>query len=375
MKYHLPSISSFERVQACAASEVLPIRVVETGEYAERGTVGHWFSDVVVTGSMAREEALARIANQEWKDWLALAKLEPMRAFFDHTPKTEVTFAIDIDSEIARTLGHHLGRNYSAAMDCEVVGTTDYLGSHLGIPAILDLKTGQRVTEAKDNYQIKFAAYAVQQLTGAEVVYGGLVYLDELGELAFDVHLFTHEELAGLCGDFESATRRVLSAFAAYEEDGRVELHPGSYCTYCPAVSHCPAKTAVIRSIVPDLDMMTSSVSALTPEQQAYAWSKVKLFKPILEKIEDDLKLIVKAKGIDLPDGRKVRAVEVQKPNAVTVGRLIDELRKRGMTDEEFEAMKTPRVETHCKTLGPKPKPSGVVVAQLPRGKRSKKVA
>lgn len=375
-RYTLPSISSMQRVRACAASEAIQIHIHETGDSAERGTTGHTFSDGRVTGSVSREDALNAISNEEWRAWLASADIESLRDFLGQEVRTEVTFALDVDAEMVRELGDHLGRDYSQATADEVVGTTDYLVPG-PVPGVWDLKTGMRVTEAKDNLQIKFAAYCLWQTSYAPIgVYGGLIYLGEDGKFdTSDTHLFTHDELSGFPGELAAIRQAVASAREAYEEDGTLELHVGTHCKYCPSIAHCPAKTAPMRAMVTTIgDMIATAVTAMTDEQLGDAWEKTKLYKPALEKLEIELKEVVKRRGIDLADGRMVRAVTVNKSD-LSKKRLIEELRARGATDDDIAAMTGIREEVHCRTLGPKPKTVDVVKVKVARKQRVKKSA
>src|SRR5882672_7816268 len=90
----LESISSTKRVEICNASAVLPYRVHESGEAADRGTEIHEYVANVVDGGMSRDDALKKVSPQ-WHHTCAGIDVPRLMSNLV-APRFEVAYALDL---------------------------------------------------------------------------------------------------------------------------------------------------------------------------------------------------------------------------------------------------------------------------------------
>lgn len=345
MSRHLTTFSGASRVAECPASAALPVQVHSTSGAAERGDAIHGFLEAVLANHLHHEEALAAVPD-EWRETCAKIDWAAILGDVDRASvRCEVAYAISSETGDVRELGEGIKRRYDARGD-EVPGTLDIEATGLdGRPVVKDFKTGRAVTPCSRNWQMRAGAYALHRKTGAEEIVAQLVYVDEDGGVTIDEHVFDAFDLA----DFPAELRRVLAGIDAARESvarGSVRVSEGEWCRYCPAFATCPAKTGLVRAMLPDLTTIESTIAAMTPEQVGTAWAKLKEIEPLFERTKAALREHVlerlpemrqiPAEGLltDIvqPDGKVVRAI-VKSKDTLSASRAIELARRYGATD------------------------------------------
>jgi len=301
-----PTASSLERAVACPASCAIPVRVRASSDAASRGNEIHGFIEAVLAGHKTREAALADVP-LEWRgtcaalDWDALVgDLVP------GTVRVESAYALNYVTGAVRFLGSSLGRNYPPTGENEIVGTSDIDGEHVeGLPAVDDVKTGQPTTECRKNWQMRFHAFVRHKLTGEPDILARLKYVGENGAIRVDGHLFEPFDHVDFLSDLGAAMQRIREV-----KLDALQVFPGEHCRYCPAYLSCPAKTALTRALVPELDSIDRLVGEMTVEQIAAAWVKLEAIKPLVKRLDAAMKDAARSQTIELPDGRVLREIE-----------------------------------------------------------------
>ena len=238
-------------------------------------------------------------------------------------------------------------------------GTLDITGTRAdGVPCVIDIKTGQDVGPASENWQLRFFAFCLLSETGADEIDGRIVYIREDGSHYADAHMFTAEDLLRVPGELRSIEARLARAKATFAESGVVDLHVGNHCKYCPVSMSCPSKTSIVRSMAGDLAEVGTAFDAMTPEQIEKAWLTYEAIKPLFWAVDEGLKSIARTRGIDLSDGRTVRAVEVHKTYFARA-KAEDLLRQKGASEDEIAGCTRDAVEQHVRTLKPKKEKKG----------------
>lgn len=287
----LPTWSALERAYHCPTSFALP-QTRTTSAAAKQGTKNHTAKEKAVdTGDL---------------DGIPQTAAEFLRESGSDKHETEVAYALNVKTRTVRRLGTKIERDYSDAKPWEIVGTIDVISG----ARVLDYKSRARVTEAKDNFQIRAAALArAEEVGGVSEMRGALSYLDD-GEL--DAATFDAFDLAGFWDTLESIASRVIAA--TYKG----ELSEGDWCKYCPAFTSCSAKTTLARALVPELAALDAQVTQegdrfianMTPEQAGQAWEKLKQIKRIAERVEDAIKDLASETTIPLASGKVLVMVQ-----------------------------------------------------------------
>jgi hypothetical protein len=336
---------------------VLP-QVYTTGKYAERGTtIGAHIRRVI--GGMFAGDSAKQIGNPDWRetclalDWRKLAG--------DLSDVTgEMAYALDVETDSARVLGTNLGRNYPATGETEIAGTSDIEGVRIdGVPVVIDVKSGQPVTDAEHNPQLKFFALARHLLTGAPEVEGRIAYVAEDGSVRLDAHVYDAFALESY-GDELRAVPGRIAAMRKLVVLGEVPpVSSGDHCTYCPAKPACPRYVALAREVVreaggiagADAETIPARLAAMTPEEQGAAWHKAKEVEALLKHVIDALKSLAKQEPIPLPSGKTLRAISVTSSRIVQSAAL-DMLREKGATEEEIATLYSTHVGEQVRTVG-----------------------
>lgn len=270
--------SSLERATACPASQALPHARTQS-EAAERGSLIHWFLAESLT--VGKSAALEKVPEQ-WRgvcEALAATDIPELDAA---SYVAELAVAYNVETGNARELGRQIDRDYGALHPDEVPLSLDTFGlCSDGVSVFVgDWKTGRGyVPPAAQNAQLLLGALATCRLYGRTRADVALGYIHEDGTIWFDRAFVDEWTIDG----FASSLRKV-AASVRYARDvvagGFIpDTFAGPHCRYCPAFVHCPAQTALVRTIAEsperfrdDALRFRSELNALTPElaQKAY---------------------------------------------------------------------------------------------------------
>lgn len=340
-----PSASGLERALVCQASCIIPVRASNEDPESNkvvaalRGTSIHEHNDRVLHG-MSVEESLKQCP-EEHRAICARVRL-PVTDL--DRVQTEASFAIDFATGITRYLGSHLNRNYPTLEQAEYSGTLDIMGLNKssGIPYVADLKSGMLHTDCQNNAQLKFAALAASKFFSFSVVDASLIYLREDEDPYVDSHTFTQNELLRIEEEFSYFHKELMRQYVEWEMYRKLDMKEGLHCMYCPAAIGCPAKQNALFALVQkaertDLSTLADNIASMTPEQATQAWLNYKQVHSYWEIAERAIKDYGKRHGIDLPDGRRVVAVESSKTVSDT-DTLLKIARSRPLTEHDFVA-------------------------------------
>lgn len=343
------SASSLEREAACPGSAALP-NTSESGDDAARGQAIHAFLERV--GRMPLADALAGVPKQ-WREFCGAIDTDQIVGGLSNV-RSEVAYAIRIGHEEAREIGSNIGRAYPDLGDDWEFGTNDIEGVRFdGVPVTGDIKTGNDVTPARDNMQAQFAARAIQLVTGADEVESRIIYLRHSGDVWVDWHVFTRLELERFEDRVSDVRFRVADAHARYALGVVPDVNPGSWCRYCPGLLSCPAKTALARSMLSDLESVDARIATFTPEQAGRAYLKLKEILTVAERVESALKQFAARTPLPLGNGKEIRPITFEK-KSFSRTKALELLAAKGATVPEIEALKVPHEETHYRVVNAK---------------------
>lgn len=251
--------SRLEVAETCMGSAVYDgIESIDT--WSDMGVAKHaFFYDALNEG---RAAALAKVADKKHREACERFNLEKLPAGQPGRWAGEVAFALDVETGVARELGRGLGRRYRAAglKPTEIPGTIDLLGMADDALIPLDYKTGwTRVTTAKSNLQLLFAAVCSTQVYERPLARGAILYPGEDGENPyFDSAEWDAFELDEARLRIMALGKAVLEARERFQTHdpvtGEVSVKPrlvvGRHCRYCPVLTTCPAQGALVRRLV-----------------------------------------------------------------------------------------------------------------------------
>ncbi len=304
----MSTASGLEREIECPASAALSPVVHESGEDAERGHEIHNFCRSVIAGT-PRALALAAMTKAEWRETCEQIDFAVLCGGLLNV-RAEVAYRIDTATDTATFLGINLGRRYPPRAANDVDGTNDFEGTKpfTGMWSVTDIKTGWApVTLCRNNPQMKFHARALMLLHDVDQVEARIAYIAVDGQIAFDVHVFTRLEL-DLFGDQLIERRaRIELANEALRADGRIAVHAGTWCTYCPAKVSCPKFTALARAMLPELRDVHARWGTMTADEKATAYLMAAEAKDLAERIVESMKGLARTEPIDLPGNKVLR--------------------------------------------------------------------
>lgn len=327
-----PTASALERVLACPSGQVLPA-VHDTSEYAERGTQIARFTRSVIAGTSV--DVALQAVREEWRD--TCRHLEWRKLVGDLSEvRGEVAYAFDTASWETTELGVNIGRRYPLLNPTQIAGSDDIEGVRMdGVPVVRDVKSGQEVTAAQDNPQVKFFALVRMLRTGASEVEAGLRYVREDGRVFADDHVFTAFDLECFADELGEMVERVAAARQRMLSGERLDVSSGPHCRFCPALSACPKYTALAKSMLPELDTIAARIGAMSPEAQGRAWVKAKEIETLLDSVLGSLKAIAKQSAIPIVGGKLVKEIEFSRSD-FSQKLAVDLLRIKGATDGEI---------------------------------------
>lgn len=342
-----PTASALERVFACPDSHLLDATYATT-KYAERGTeIARCIRNVV--GGMSCEDAAKLVRNEAWRK--TCLALDFRRLVGDlANVRGEVAYALDVVLDDVRELGSNLGRKYPPTSETEFVGTCDLEGERMdGVPVVIDVKSGQRVTDARENPQVMFFARVRQLLTKAPRVEGRLAYVSEDGDIDLDWHEFDPFSLEIFHDDLRGLHATLGGRKASLASGGRVVVASGTHCKYCPAMVACPRYTGLARTMLSDITEIQARIAAMTPAERGAAWEKARDIEHLVEHVIDGLKATARHSPIPLPGGKEVREMP-WRTTAFDQQKAVTLLRTLGATDEQIASLKVTRETTQVRT-------------------------
>ena len=327
------SASSLHRVTQCTASAVLP-GARSTGASAVRGTSIHAFMRRRLSG-ISHDEAIAHVDREHRAtctgiDFGAIAA--------DHTKiRSEVSYALNALTGEVRFLGLNMDRRYPDDISHPwIPGTLDMEAVRSdGVPLVEDFKTGQPVDPPAENPQILFAALCLRSTTSASDVEGRIRYVREDGKTWVDRHVFDVFELDAFALDLAEASRRVSDALIT---PASAVVHAGPWCKYCPAVTSCPQKVGLARTMLPTLQNIGERIHLMTPEQRGEAWVKAKEVESLLEQVISGLRDCARREPTPLPDGKVLTVTESSRTSFVQHD-AVSLLRELGATQEQIDGL------------------------------------
>lgn len=316
-----PSGSSIERGVQCPASFALG-QANSTSPGSIKGTENH---DGIEGELVAGTESKHRVVRE------ALEGSTDVRV--------ELAYALDVEAETVRYLGSRLARNYGVLGPTEIALTVDAVIEKIdGVNVWVELwdwKSRKRVTRAKKNWQLKAGAVCVMKHLGLSKLLVGIGYLDndesdKATVDAFDIPVFF--------ADMRAMFARISDARELVSLGKSPTVHEGAWCDYCPAMSFCPAKTAIAKAMLPELGDIEQSVAFMTAEQVGLAWVKLKKVQTLAEKVEASLKLRAKQELIPLPSGKRLALVECKR-SAFDKKKAVAWIEKQGGDLKQFDGV------------------------------------
>jgi len=188
------------------------------------------------------------------------------------------------------------------AEDIELTGHADVVGDRGELVRGLDWKSGRK----PNDYYHQMAGYAFDLLQAFPSAKSTSLTLVWLRERVIETLTWTRQQAAAWASE---TVERLKS-----------ELYcPGENCRYCPRQTNCPARTALVRSVLSDLTSRDAPVPALTAEAWAAlqpdlskAWGHIRL----IESVIDRLKVVVrdgveKFGSLSLGDKTELRLVQI----------------------------------------------------------------
>jgi len=264
--------SMLERASECPASLVLP-QYPHTGIEAAHGTKNHAKAEKELPFGLSH--LVADLTERE----------------------NEAAYVLDVKNETARKCEPG-ARNYGELDEWEIGTTPDLVGRIAGSHwRVRDWKSRKLVTVPRDNLQVISQVLAVFSVHRAAVVDAGIGYLSS-GE--DDPHTFSAFDV----GDLWAKLRRVVQRAVGATPD---QIREGDWCTYCPALSACPAKKALATAFGVDIE---GTIDGLPIEAVGVLRAKVESFKRLIDRADEAIKARAKRGPIPLGGGKVLRLVE-----------------------------------------------------------------
>lgn len=98
-----------------------------------------------------------------------------------------------------------------------------------------------------------------------------------------------------------------------------LKVTEGGWCKYCPAFNFCPAKTALTRSLVMDMQHLPRPFTeAMTPDYAAKAWRILDRFDEVAKRARAEIEKLAMRAPIDLGDGYELRSAPGEEKDVIT---------------------------------------------------------
>jgi hypothetical protein len=329
--------SGLEAAEACPASTCLP-HSRSTGPDAEDGHLCHGYAYDLVSG-VHYTEALAKIPERLHTRLGNLRARDLVGDLSEHV-RGEIAYALNIVTDEVRELGQKLDRAYPDLGPEWMYGTCDIEGRRLdGKWVCKDLKSGMgEVTPAAANLQLMFFARVLWLLHDRDVVV-------EILRMRPDGTVFTESAATFKAFELDTFGARLLEireGVVKVREAIEISGHPwtseGSWCRYCAAFASCPAKNALARRLVPELEQLRDAVATLSPEDAGKAWLKLKQIGQLYDTVEAVLKERATIEPLPSRPDWWVRMIRVRREH-FDQGAAVAMLRAKGATDVELKTL------------------------------------
>lgn len=329
----LPTGSKLELAERCIASAVLE-SVETTSEAADLGTVKHDLAFDVL--QMGRPAALARVPSQ-YREKMERFDTDGLPHGQPGSWAGEVAFAADVVTGKKREIGRNIGREYAkhGAGPNDIAGAIDIVGmSPEGAAIVVDMKTGwTRVTKAKENLQLLFAAVCAAEVYGTDTVKGAIMYVNEDGQPYFDTAEWDAVDLAAGGLRIDGIGQAVLEAQRLYAGDPKTgevvqpRMTAGDHCKWCPALLTCPAQSMLVRRFIstPVETEADFRMGLAENDVAAYAYERLTAAKAAVERALAVVYARASASPIALRNGMVLGKVESEREylDAAVVHRVV----------------------------------------------------
>jgi CRISPR/Cas system-associated exonuclease Cas4 (RecB family) len=310
------TISGLARAEACPSSEALPQFDEGDSPASEHGVAVHEYLRRVSDG-LTVQQALECVDEKHHEACLAIdLSLVPHSQVGAWT--AEVAYALNTETLTARALQVE-NREYPALEPGEIPGTADLVGLDADgeTVTVLDVKTGRRWLGRPEKH-LQLVAYAV----AAALAHGrsrarvGWLFVRE-GEETPRLVMGELDEFA--LAEGAHRVRDVVQAVQWVKDTEAVEPHLGEHCRYCPAYRSCPAHKALVAPFLSnDLDVAGAAVGGtmmtIKAEDIPRALERTRAVIDLAERVKKELEDAVRAcGGVDLPDGRRLAEVRVER--------------------------------------------------------------
>lgn len=333
----VPSGSKADLGAICSASHAYPQAPEPAGEPAEKGKAGHGFIHHVANSPATRSEALVQVPEQ-WRTLCASIDLPKLLDGFEGI-ETEVAYGYRAESGAVRLLGKNMGRpNVERAPD-EAICVQDLIGRErgTGLRMVQDHKFGQRVGDPDKAWQLRLGALCTVDRDVDGCVAGDVVvrfgYIDEEGGVTVERAVFSELDLDVFADEWRTVVANIGRSAALLEAGKIPNVNPGEHCRRCNAVPYCHEKTALVRTMLPDLRDLAERVDALTLEQAGRAWTKAREVKQLLERVEGALKVRAQQEPLPLESGKLLYMDERQGREYLDKEATLAALRELGADD------------------------------------------
>jgi hypothetical protein len=332
-----PSASNAEAFLECGVSHILPAHNTNN-KYAAKGTENH-------------DKLTAAINKRPFSGTFHAVAKFPLAKITEGVGmlRAETAYAVNVKTLKSRFIGLDIGRNYGPLEDYEIPVSLDIEGLKEGTPWIRDWKFGRTASKVQAVVQAMARAFD-PSLSGVMEVDAGFIFIDAdtMGEVWYpERHVFTLEDLDEWADRFVKAFDRV-GKLAEDIKTGTARTNEGDWCTYCAALPLCPAKTALVRAMLPEINELGHDIEALTVDQCGQAWSKLQMIYKLAAKVENDLKGRLEAgDSFPLPNGKLLEWTKTSGYKYLDKEKGIALLRELGASEEQLAAVMKERKDSY----------------------------
>lgn len=316
-----PTGSTWDRTAACPASAALPqVFDGHSNEFRDKGTAIHRFLDRVTQlrrdGVPSDEAELTALGEVE-EQWKAVCEQVDVSALaWRTTLSSELAVAYNWKTDTARYLQPVAFRQYEIDPECEVAQTIDFAG--VNVPerflAIGDYKgPWAYLPEPARSLQLGGAALALARIHKARRAHVEFIRVRSDGTVSpwrAELDVFALESVAER---LQAMMRDVERMRADLATDVVPNVTEGPWCGGCPARTHCPAKTALVRSVLAgDAKHKLSLREPITAENVGSVYA-------MLKKVREATKYVEKAIRAYEADGAPSTPEQLS-PSAIPLG-------------------------------------------------------